>query len=171
MWWAIVGVMLSADPAFTGEELVEKMLGYVGFSRIKGFEDSEEMVEVYIKKPLLDMVAEMTRDQDSTLYNLLKNIYLIQVRTFSLEKIGERQGELQKKLMEIDRRLKALTERLKKEGWEPIVRAREVRRPRGRKQRLGRGRPGEHSGEWGPEALREAEGDFNIPALDFAGGF
>ena len=121
MWWAVVGVMLSAAPAFAGEEPVEKMPGYVDFSGIKGFEDAEEMVEVYLKKPLLDMVAEMSQDQDPTLYNLLKNVYLIQVRTFSLD----RQGELQKELMELDRRLKALTERLRKEGWEPVVRARE----------------------------------------------
>jgi len=114
-----VGVMLSAAPAFAGEEPVEKMPGYVDFSGIKGFEDAEEMVEVYLKRPLLEMVAEMSRDQDPALYNLLKNVYLIQVRTFSLE------GELQKELMELDRRLKALTERLRKEGWEPVVRARE----------------------------------------------
>ena len=114
-----MGVMLSAAPAFAGEEPVEKMPGYVDFSGIKGFEDAEEMVEVYLKRPLLEMVAEMSRDQDPTLYNLLKNVYLIQVRTFSLE------GELQKELMELDRRLKALTERLRKEGWEPVVRARE----------------------------------------------
>ena len=119
MWWAVVGVMLSAAPAFAGEEPVEKMPGYVDFSGIKGFEDAEEMVEVYLKRPLLEMVAEMSRDQDPALYNLLKNVYLIQVRTFSLE------GELQKELMELDRRLKALTERLRKEGWEPVVRARE----------------------------------------------
>ena len=114
-----MGVMLSAAPAFAGEEPVEKMPGYVDFSGIKGFEDAEEMVEVYLKRPLLEMVAEMSRDQDPALYNLLKNVYLIQVRTFSLE------GELQKELMELDRRLKALTERLRKEGWEPVVRARE----------------------------------------------
>jgi len=111
MWWAVVGVMLSAAPAFAGGEPVEKMPGYVDFSGIKGLEDAEEMVEVYIKKPLLDMVAEMSRDQDSTLYELLKDIYLIQVRTFSSD------GETAE--------LKKFTEKLKKEGWEPVVRARE----------------------------------------------
>jgi len=111
MWWAVVGVMFSVAPAFAGEEPVKKMPGYVDFSGIKGFENAEEMVEVYLKKPLLDMVAEMSRDRDSTLYNLLKNIYLIQVRTFSSD------GETAE--------LKKFTEKLKKEGWEPVVRARE----------------------------------------------
>ncbi|MCK5327893.1 MAG: DUF4252 domain-containing protein [Candidatus Latescibacteria bacterium] len=98
------------------DEALRKLPGYVDFGAWTEFKTAESTVEVYIKDPILALIARLTRDEDSELSNLLSSLKLIRVQTYSLdvsdtEKIKTRVGELRKKL--------------EKDKWEIVVRARE----------------------------------------------
>lgn len=98
------------------DEALRKLPGYVDFGAWTGFKAALSTVEVYIKDPILALIARLTRDEDSELSNLLSSLRLIRVQTYSLdvsdtEKIKIRVGEIRKKL--------------ERDKWEIVVRARE----------------------------------------------
>lgn len=60
--------------------------GYADFGNLSGFEKGNNVTEIYIGKDLLDLVAKMSQEKDSSLTNLLEGLKLIRVNSFSVNK-------------------------------------------------------------------------------------
>ena len=58
--------------------------GYIEFSSLGLFDDPEPEanVEIYLKEPLLDLVAAATRSEDAELANMLAGLNLIRVQVY-----------------------------------------------------------------------------------------
>ena len=76
---------------------LEKQPGYIDFSSLDLFDgpEPEANVEIFLKKPLLDLVAAATRSEDEELANMLKGLNLIRVQVYedvdtSYERIAAR---------------------------------------------------------------------------------
>jgi hypothetical protein len=95
----------------------EKLPGYFDFGSFDEYSDRETSVEVYIKEPLLSIVRAATHHEEPELSNLLSRIKLITVRTFSVDRRDHES---------LDSRVTKMGEKLDREGWEKIVRVRDV---------------------------------------------
>ena len=67
------------------DEKIKKHPGYVDFDKIKIPKDAEESVEVYVRGPLLKLVAAVTEKEDPALSKMLEKMLLIRVNTFSID--------------------------------------------------------------------------------------
>lgn len=99
------------------EKDLEKLPGYFDFGSFDEYLNRETSVEVYVKEPLLSIVRAATRREEPELSELLSRIKLITVRTFSIDRQDE---EI------MDTRVTKMGEKLDREGWEKIVRVRDV---------------------------------------------
>lgn len=98
------------------DEAIKKHPGYVNFDDIEVPKDAEESVEVYVRGPLLKLVASATRNEDPALSDLLAKLLLVRVNTFTLdEKSAE---ELKPKVARIESSLGA-------KNWEKVARVKE----------------------------------------------
>ena len=63
---------------------LEKQPGYIEFSSLGLFDDPEPeaAIEIYLKDPLLDLVAAATRFEDAELADMLEALYLIRVQAY-----------------------------------------------------------------------------------------
>ena len=100
---------------------LEKQPGYIEFSSLGLFDDPEPeaAIEIYLKDPLLDLVAAATRFDDEELANMLEALYLIRVQVYH-----NSEGQNLDTSYDYERiaeRLKALT----LPGWERVVQVRE----------------------------------------------
>ena len=98
------------------DEELRKLRGYVDFDSWTGLRPAETTVEIYIKDPILSLVARLTRDEDPDLSDLLSSLKLIRVQTYPLDASDTR---------EIKARVDEIRKKLEKDKWEIVVRARE----------------------------------------------
>lgn len=98
------------------DEELRKLRGYVDFDSWAGLRPAETTVEIYIKDPILSLVARLTRDEDPDLSDLLSSLKLIRVQTYPLDASDTR---------EIKARVDEIRKKLEKDKWEIVVRARE----------------------------------------------
>ncbi|UCE04446.1 MAG: DUF4252 domain-containing protein [bacterium] len=90
--------------------------GYVNFDEIEIPGDAEETVEVYVKGPLLKLIARATEDEDPGLADILSKLLMIRVNTFSIDR--DLADKLKPKINKIE-------DRLKDQKWEKVVRVKD----------------------------------------------
>ena len=105
---------------------LEEQPGYIEFSSLGLFDDPEPeaAVEIYLKNPLLGLVAAATRFEDQELADMLEALYLIRVNIY--HKAEDRRSahedlDTSYDYENIAERLKALT----LPDWERVVQVRE----------------------------------------------
>ena len=105
---AIGPTSVSASPP------LKEQPGYIEFSSLDLFDgpEPEANIEIYLKEPLLDLVAAATRFEDEELANMLEALYLIRVQVYQ---------DLDASYERIAARLNALT----LPDWERVVQVRE----------------------------------------------
>ncbi len=94
------------------DEKIKKHPGYIDFESIEIPTDAEETVEVYVKGPLLKLVASATRNEDPALSEMLSDLLLVRVNTFSIDP-----GMLKTLRPKMDN----IEKNLQKQKWEKIV--------------------------------------------------
>ena len=92
---------------------VSRMPGYVDINRLPNTEEVGTSIEVFLRKPLLNMVAMAVRQEDREFAELLDRLHLIQARIF--ENIGSDA---------LGPAVSAITRGLDSQ-WERVVRVRE----------------------------------------------
>jgi len=108
---------LSATFLFADEDKeIKKHPGYVNFDEIEIPGDAEETVEVYIRGPLLRLIAKATEHEDPGLSEILSKLLLIRVNTFSID--SDDASKLKSKISKIEKELE-------KQKWEKVVRVKE----------------------------------------------
>lgn len=95
---------------------IKKHPGYVNFDEIEIPGDAEETVEVYVKGPLLKLIARVTEDDDPALADVLSKLLMIRVNTFSIDR--DLADKLKPKINKIE-------DRLKDQKWEKVVRVKD----------------------------------------------
>ena len=95
---------------------IKKHPGYVNFDEIEIPGDAEETVEVYVKGPLLKLIARATEDDDPGLADVLSKLLMIRVNTFSIDR--ELIDKLKPKINKIENQLKD-------QKWEKVVRVKD----------------------------------------------
>jgi len=98
------------------DKTIKKHPGYVNFDTIDIPGDAEETVEVYIKGPLLKLIANITEHEDPALSKMLARLLMVRVNTFSID------SAIAKKLKP---KIKNIEKQLEKQKWEKIVRVKE----------------------------------------------
>ena len=78
----LLGIYLAPIQAQEDKE-IRQHPGYVDFEDIEIPGDAEESVEVYVRGPLLKLVAQATNNEDPALSSLLSKLLLVKVNTFS----------------------------------------------------------------------------------------
>jgi hypothetical protein len=87
--------------------------GYVDFNALEIFGDQEANIEVYLRKPMLDLLRKFFKDEDPELYEIFGHLQLVRVQVFDVtDNVVNKFDE------ESARTVKALD----KGGWERIVR-------------------------------------------------
>ncbi|MCK5438524.1 MAG: DUF4252 domain-containing protein [Gemmatimonadetes bacterium] len=108
--------------AFAGAALaeteaeLEKMPGYVEFGALSILEGQEAKVEVYLKDPMLNLVAKFVKEEDPELFDVLGKLKLVRVMVFDVT--PELAGEISKATSQT-------AKQLDDKGWERIVRVRD----------------------------------------------
>lgn len=92
--------------------------GYVDLTAIETISDEEASIEVYLKGPVLRLVAEATRHDEPELADMLTRLKIIQVRGFDLKPDPEEVARVKKEI-------KNIAKQLESQGWEKVVRVRE----------------------------------------------
>jgi len=110
-----LSALLILDGVAAAEKL-EELPGYVDLSHIAIPEGAETSMEVYLKKPLLRLVAEASRSKEPEFAELVDGIELISVSGFSVE---------DEDLLRIQGQIAETTKRLEAAGWEKVARVRE----------------------------------------------
>jgi hypothetical protein len=88
--------------------------GYVDLSGLDGFKKSDKSVEIYLRKPLLSLVAALDDTQDQQLQQLIGNLVLIRVEQF--EVTAKDQADL-------TGLIERTSKNLGKKKWDKLVRA------------------------------------------------
>jgi hypothetical protein len=87
--------------------------GYIDFNALEIFGDQEATIEVYLRKPMLDLLRRFFEDEDPELYEIFGKLQLVRVQVFDVT------HDLTDKFdMESAKTVKALDNG----GWERIVR-------------------------------------------------
>jgi hypothetical protein len=101
--------------ALSPEEL-RKQPGYVEFGDVWKWSDGDEEIEIELTQPLLGVVGAFVDDEDPELANLIMDLHLVRVNSFSF-----RRSEDEAVRGQID----SLAEELRGDGWENIIKVRE----------------------------------------------
>lgn len=107
---------LAAWCAATVATAAENHPGYVDFSDLRGLIDSEPVVEVTLREPLLRLITETIPEDDHEAVNFVSR--LLSVRLHVYEDIESNTGDVGENVDEI-------AESLDSEGWERVVRVRD----------------------------------------------
>lgn len=87
--------------------------GYVDFNALEIFGDQEATIEVYLRKPMLDLLRKFIKDEDPELYEIFGKLQLVRVQVFDASR------DLTDKFdAESAKTVKALDQG----GWERVVR-------------------------------------------------
>ncbi|MBI4720191.1 MAG: DUF4252 domain-containing protein [Chitinivibrionia bacterium] len=106
-----------AHPAFcleaeTPAEDFTKHPGYVDFNMLKIFGDQEPKVEINLKKPLLKLASEFSKNEDPELFDVMEELVLVRVFVFDADEATAKKfnAESSKTIRTLD-----------SAGWERIV--------------------------------------------------
>jgi hypothetical protein len=105
----------AAQEALTPEEL-RAQPGYVDFGDVWKFSDGDEEVEIDLTQPLLSVVGAFVKDEDPELANLILDLHLVRVNSFSFRKSQDE---------DVRGLIDAKAEELRGNGWENIIKVRE----------------------------------------------
>ena len=116
----LFAVAVSPTSAWASPPL-EKQPGYIDFPSLDLFDgpEPETSIEIYLKDPLLELVAAATRFEDPELADMLEALYLIRVNVY--HKTEDQDLDASYDYERIAERLKALT----LPDWERVVQVRE----------------------------------------------
>lgn len=89
--------------------------GYVDFNALEIFGDQEATIEVYLRKPMLDLLRKFFKDEDPELYRIFGNLQLVRVQVFNVT-----DGQSEK----FDTESAKTVKELDRKGWERVVRVR-----------------------------------------------
>jgi len=98
------------------DKAIKQHPGYVNLDEIEIPCEAEETVEVYVKGPLLKLVAKATEDDDPGMADILSKLLLVRVNTFSIDR--DLADQLKPKINKIE-------DRLKEQKWEKVVRVKD----------------------------------------------
>jgi hypothetical protein len=90
--------------------------GYVDFNALEIFGDQEATIEVYLRKPMLDLLRKFIKDEDPELYRVFGKLQLVRVQVFDVTN-----GQSDKFDAESSKTVKELD----KKGWERVVRVKD----------------------------------------------
>lgn len=96
-----------------GEENYSKHPGFVDLSELEGFKKADKSVEIYIKKPLLSLVAAMSSEEDPELQHFIRNLELIRVEQFEIDK---------KETENVEQIIQKVSRRVLANNWDKLVR-------------------------------------------------
>ncbi len=115
---AILGTLLMLCLAFaaSARDDYKKHPGYVDFEVMGIFGEVESTVEVFLKGPLLDLVAKSMIDEEPELSETISRLEYIHVQTFPLDDID---------ISRVEKKVEQVAKRLEKSGWEIVVRVRD----------------------------------------------
>ena len=108
--------LITVNVQAADDKEIKKHPGYVNFNEIDIPGDAEETVEVYIKGPLLKLIASVTEKEEPGLAQMMAKLLLIRVNTFSID------PQIAKKLKP---KIKKIEKDLEKQNWEKVVRVKE----------------------------------------------
>ncbi|MBN2381911.1 DUF4252 domain-containing protein [bacterium] len=111
--FAIVISVFLGSLGYAQEEDYSKYAGFVDLPQLTGFKKADRSVEVYLKKPLLSLVAALNAE-DPTLQQLIENLALIRVEQFEIE--PDQGAKVQKTIDEV-------AQKLEKQKWDKLVKA------------------------------------------------
>jgi len=168
-------VLATGLSASQEDEDLRNLPGYLDFSALKGLPPSAESVEVYIKDPILSLVAALSKKEDPALAELLSGLKLIRVEAYTLNG-SPGQTEL------ITKALDQIRQALERHGWDIVVRAREEKEQVGVYMKSAEGKinglailafeaQGELAlvnivGDIDLDSIAKLGGKFGVPALD-----
>ncbi|MBC7186495.1 MAG: DUF4252 domain-containing protein [Calditrichaeota bacterium] len=118
---AALGVALAVGviPLLAQEdEELRKHPGYVDFSQLPIPSEGEEIVEVYIRGPLLRLVAKAAGEEDEALARTLSKLLLVRVNTFGTDSVTA---------LALQPQIAKIEQELAKKRWEKVVRAKDRR--------------------------------------------
>jgi hypothetical protein len=101
--------------ALSPEEL-RKQPGYVEFGDVWKWSDGDEEVEIELTQPLLGVVGAFVGDEDPELADLILDLHLVRVNSFSF-----RRSEDEAVRGQID----SISKELRDDGWDNIIKVRE----------------------------------------------
>lgn len=104
-----------AQEALTPEQL-RKQPGYVEFGDVWRLSDGDEEVEIDLTQPLLGVVGAFVSDDDPELADLIMNLHLVRVNSFSFRKSNDE---------EVRGMIDELSKGLGGKGWENIIKVRD----------------------------------------------
>ena len=116
----LFAVAVSPTSAWAATPL-EEQSGYIDFSSLDLFDgpEPETSIEIYLKDPLLELVAAATRSEDQDLADMLEALYLIRVNVY--HKAEDQDLDASYDYENIAERLSTLT----LPDWERVVQVRE----------------------------------------------
>lgn len=113
---ALCLILFGSIPVVRAHAQVEADPGYVDFSDIESWFESDATIEVNIRGALLDLVAEASRHEDPEFARLLRKLKGVFVRGYSPSS---------SQISNIERHTSELRKRLESRGWETVTRVRE----------------------------------------------
>lgn len=117
---AVLALMASAGAPLVAQEDEElkKHPGYVDFSQLPIPTEGEELVEVYIRGPLLRLVAKAAGDEEEGLARMLSKLLLVRVNTFGTDSATA---------LALRPQIAKIEQELARKQWEKVVRAKDRR--------------------------------------------
>ena len=112
---AAVATPVIAQEALTPEEL-RKEPGYVEFGDVWRWSDGDEEIEIDLTQPLLGVVGAFIGDEDPELADLIMDLHLVRVNSFSFRKSNDE---------DVRDMIDGLSTDLNKDDWENIIKVRE----------------------------------------------
>jgi hypothetical protein len=106
---------VAAQEALTPEEL-HNQPGYVEFGDVWQWSDGDEEVEIDLTQPLLGVVGAFVGDDDPELSELIMNLHLVRVNSFSFRKSNDE---------DVRGLIDRLSTDLNDDGWENIIKVRQ----------------------------------------------
>lgn len=109
-------VLFLTVTVFAEEDEYRNHPGYVDFAQLGNFTKSDASVEIYLGKPILNLVAALTAEEDPALTELLSKMMMIRVEEFTVapEQLNDMTSVINK-----------LSGKLSGAKWEKLLKARE----------------------------------------------
>lgn len=119
--FALVVLGVAAAPPATAQEALSPeelraQPGYVEFGDVWRWSDGDEEVEIELTQPLLGVVGAFVSDEDPELANLIMDLHLVRVNSFSFRRDSDE---------DVRGLIDELTGKLTGDEWENIIKVRE----------------------------------------------
>ncbi|MCH7817453.1 MAG: DUF4252 domain-containing protein [Proteobacteria bacterium] len=110
-------VFLSFIPlVMAADSDIQNHPGYVDFSRLTAIANTEPTVEISLKKPLLNMITNLIRNNDDEAADFISKLLRVTVNVFETSAID---------VDEISDSMAEIADDLDQQGWDRVVRIRE----------------------------------------------